>query len=272
MTISENIAKYRKKKGYTQEKLGEILGVTNQAVSKWEGAVSMPDVMMLPPLAEALGITLQELYGIEKAADKKDEKNEKVRADDFPQAAKERLIEYFEEQSGAQFHTDTLEDPWSLVCVSDNSGVAYISNNITFIDPNYKAPSSERIFNMDEIASAMKKLSDSKVRAVLAYMYHESFVEKHTWCKDFLLSDISSKCNLSKEEALDAMEKLLTLKLLETLVNDEKVTEYIFLKSRAYYVLAAFKAVELLIQETHSYEVVRDTSLINDYAFEKLWK
>ena len=40
MTLSENIAKYRKQMGYTQDKLGALLGVTNQAVSKWELGVS----------------------------------------------------------------------------------------------------------------------------------------------------------------------------------------------------------------------------------------
>ena len=40
MSIAENIATFRKAKGYTQEQLGEILGVSNQAVSKWESGVS----------------------------------------------------------------------------------------------------------------------------------------------------------------------------------------------------------------------------------------
>ena len=64
MSIAENIAKYRKAMGFTQEQLGEMLGVTNQAVSKWESAVSMPDVMLLPKIADALGITLE--VGIQK--------------------------------------------------------------------------------------------------------------------------------------------------------------------------------------------------------------
>lgn len=71
MSIAENIAKYRKAMGFTQEQLGEMLGVTNQAVSKWESAVSMPDVMLLPKIADALGITLEELYGIKKRGRKK---------------------------------------------------------------------------------------------------------------------------------------------------------------------------------------------------------
>lgn len=268
MSISENIAKYRKQKGYTQEKLGEILGVTNQAVSKWESAVSMPDVMLLPKIADALGITLDGLYGIEKSTDNKEKK---VEADFFPVEANRKLIEYFREQSGVGFHTNKLEDPWSLVCVSDLSGAAYFSNSFSFIERDYKAPGSDLVFGMAEIASAMKKLSDSKVRKVLAYMYQASFSENNTWCKGFLLSDISAACDLSEDDGLDVMEKMITLKLLERVVEDDKIAVYIFLKSRAFYALTAFKAIELLIQDTFSYEVVRDTSLINDYAFEKLW-
>ena len=45
LKIGEKIAKYRKLKGYTQEQLGEFLGVSGQAVSKWESEVSMPDVI-----------------------------------------------------------------------------------------------------------------------------------------------------------------------------------------------------------------------------------
>ena len=55
MSIGENIARYRKAKNLTQEQLGELLGVTNQAVSKWESGVSMPDVMLLPKISNALG-------------------------------------------------------------------------------------------------------------------------------------------------------------------------------------------------------------------------
>ena len=46
MSIGKNIAKYRKAKGLTQEELGTMIGITNQAVSKWESEVSMPDIML----------------------------------------------------------------------------------------------------------------------------------------------------------------------------------------------------------------------------------
>ncbi len=60
-TFGERIAEKRKSKGYTQEQLAEMLGVSAQAVSKWENDISCPDVMTLPTLAQKLGCTVDEL-------------------------------------------------------------------------------------------------------------------------------------------------------------------------------------------------------------------
>ena len=65
MTFSEIIAKYRKELGLTQEGLALKLGVTNQAVSKWESGQSCPDIALLPLLADLFGITLDQLFGRE---------------------------------------------------------------------------------------------------------------------------------------------------------------------------------------------------------------
>ena len=61
--ISERICQLRKSKGLTQEKLGSMLGVTSQAVSKWEKGESFPDILILPDLCEILGITADALLG-----------------------------------------------------------------------------------------------------------------------------------------------------------------------------------------------------------------
>ena len=62
MTIGENIADLRKKKGWTQAEFGEMLGVSNQAVSKWESGMSMPDIMLLPHIAEVFECSIDELF------------------------------------------------------------------------------------------------------------------------------------------------------------------------------------------------------------------
>ena len=60
-TIGNRIAKYRKEKNLTQEGLAELVGVSAQAVSKWENDASCPDIGLLPKLCGILGITTDEL-------------------------------------------------------------------------------------------------------------------------------------------------------------------------------------------------------------------
>ncbi len=59
--IGAFIAVNRKKKGLTQEQLGEKLGVSNKTVSRWENGNYMPDLSLLEPLSKELGISLNEL-------------------------------------------------------------------------------------------------------------------------------------------------------------------------------------------------------------------
>ena len=54
--IGANIASYRKRLGLTQAGLAEKLNYSDKAVSKWERAESVPDVLTLAALAEVLGI------------------------------------------------------------------------------------------------------------------------------------------------------------------------------------------------------------------------
>lgn len=65
-TLGKRIVAHRKRLGLTQDQLAEQLGVTAQAVSKWENDQSCPDITMLPKLAEIFGITTDELLGLEK--------------------------------------------------------------------------------------------------------------------------------------------------------------------------------------------------------------
>ncbi len=62
--LNENIAALRKERGLTQEQLGQMVGVSAQAVSKWEKG-GAPDVELLPVLAGKLGVTIDALFGLE---------------------------------------------------------------------------------------------------------------------------------------------------------------------------------------------------------------
>lgn len=64
--IGKFISKLRKEKDMTQASLGEALGVSNRTISKWENGDGMPDVALLKELAEALGVSVDELLSAEK--------------------------------------------------------------------------------------------------------------------------------------------------------------------------------------------------------------
>ncbi len=59
--IGEKISFNRKSKGMTQEELAEKLGVSGQAVSKWENNLACPDIQLLVPLSKIFSITCDEL-------------------------------------------------------------------------------------------------------------------------------------------------------------------------------------------------------------------
>ncbi len=63
MTFAETIKKYRTAARLTQEELAECIGISGQAVSKWETGDSMPDTALLPALADALGVSIDMLFG-----------------------------------------------------------------------------------------------------------------------------------------------------------------------------------------------------------------
>ncbi|MBR6780572.1 MAG: helix-turn-helix transcriptional regulator, partial [Clostridia bacterium] len=55
------VKKLREAKGLTQSQLAEQIGVSSKAVSKWETAKGLPDISLIEPLSEALGVSVMEL-------------------------------------------------------------------------------------------------------------------------------------------------------------------------------------------------------------------
>lgn len=66
LQFKEKIKKLRKEKDMTQEQLAEYMGVSPQAVSRWETGATCPDIFALPALAELFGITVDELLGVDE--------------------------------------------------------------------------------------------------------------------------------------------------------------------------------------------------------------
>ena len=57
LQIGNRIRELRKARGMTQEQLAELIGISFQAVSKWENNITLPDISLVPTLARIFGVT-----------------------------------------------------------------------------------------------------------------------------------------------------------------------------------------------------------------------
>lgn len=62
LLIGNRIKQLRKEQGMTQERLAELMGLSFQAISKWENNISLPDITLVPKLADAFGVTTDDLF------------------------------------------------------------------------------------------------------------------------------------------------------------------------------------------------------------------
>ena len=101
--IGNNIKIIRKQIGLTQEELALHIGVTPQAVSRWENGTGMPDISMVVPLAKTLNVSTDYLFGLEK--------NE---IDDNVYVELKRHIEKIETESGRKAEAELLSCQFML--------------------------------------------------------------------------------------------------------------------------------------------------------------
>lgn len=85
--IGKFIASERKRKGYTQRQLADILGISDKTISKWERGNGFPEVSLLLPLCNELDITVNELLS-----------GERVSIGDYQRKAEENMVNMIKER------------------------------------------------------------------------------------------------------------------------------------------------------------------------------
>ena len=70
--VGKRILEVRNKRNYTQEELAERLGVTYQAISKWENDSGMPDISQIVPLATIFDVSTDFLFGLDHTSEAED--------------------------------------------------------------------------------------------------------------------------------------------------------------------------------------------------------
>ena len=84
MTTGEKITTLRKKKGLTQESLGEQIGVSRQAVSKWESDVTFPETDKLILLSKLFNVSVDYLLNIQNEKATNDNRKNAININTFP--------------------------------------------------------------------------------------------------------------------------------------------------------------------------------------------
>ncbi len=106
MELGKRIRQLRIKSGMTQENLAEKAGVSPQAVSKWENAVAMPDISILPLLAEIFGVSIDDLFDLTAVQRMNRIENRMDREEDLPLEVFREYEEFLKEQLGSKQNKD----------------------------------------------------------------------------------------------------------------------------------------------------------------------
>ena len=112
--VANRLQKLRKEKGYSQEHLAEALGISRQAVSKWERAEASPDTDNLILLARLYGVSLDELLST-------DDDNDELKANNQAnEEEKNTFLQWVEEHKDVELHVTREGAADSLICFKED--------------------------------------------------------------------------------------------------------------------------------------------------------
>lgn len=225
LNIKEQIVFLRKQKGLTQEELAKALGVTNQAVSKWEAGQNYPDIQLLPKMAKLFEVSVDELLGC----------NSEKGLGDICLNLKDYFLTLPEKESfenayriAALLHEIAVTDgykkfiPWQKkdystdnifnwglsICSEPEGSTGRMADSVFFsLGKAFRSPNISQLY---ELSLNMERFSDMRVLKTMYALYELTI-------KDFdlfvSLEDIADMTKLQPEETKQALEKLpLTVK------------------------------------------------------------
>ena len=237
MSLSGNIKRLRLDKNLTQEQLATKLGVSAQAVSKWETSETYPDGALLVPLANELEVSLDELFG-----------NESVTMTDISgrivklihnTEAKERFnvardIGWQIERGlfncrmeiEKKYDPNEIKNQKNASYILDDNGFTIVSNGIEPFFSVFPQPAEgygHFLNDKDDLQKIFAALSHTDTMNALIYLYHKT--ENYVFESAVLERD----CEIANDQINAVIDDLLTLKLIwkqELTINGEKRVLY----------------------------------------------
>ncbi|MEE1281311.1 MAG: helix-turn-helix transcriptional regulator [Acutalibacteraceae bacterium] len=263
--IGKQIKKYRTEKGITQEQLGQLIGVTTQAVSKWERG-GTPDVELLPKLSQVLSVSIDTLFGI-------GEENLSLmiarRINQMPKDEAYRFAfnlcwaiengvmpdtvfpEYFYNDFIERFSTDnSISNYFSKVMQDDGMALTRLSYDFQyfFLMKEPKSGIKKHLADVEKLRKIFDIFADKNILNIIFYMYSRLNTPVAT-------SLISKNTALTEEQVDEYMEilcknNMATKSIIET--ADGEINSYMFRQESSVIPLLCF-ADELTITESYDF-------------------
>ena len=162
----------RKKNGFTQEELADRLGVTYQAVSKWENGTGMPDISQVVPLASIFKVSTDVLFGIADTTENEEARKIVQHAD--------RIKKYGEAETYLKAYDILLDglkkypdNPIIMInCMNLGASLSSPENGWVYAEERSKEIVSETIRQANFITANSKNITDIlSARQVLVFLY-----------------------------------------------------------------------------------------------------
>ncbi len=232
--INEKITFLRKEKGVTQEELAKALGVTNQAVSKWESGQCCPDISLIPALAGYFKVSIDELFGYtfqnsETRSGKEDfifelrNRFASMPEEDVFESAYRIVLLMHEvmvsngyrnelqwDSDKANARKDTYYWGFSACSVAEGSTARAGNGVFVSLGRDYKTPSEE---DLHKLLLTLKLMTKPNVLQVMYALYNLTVNDFDRYVS---AKEIAEAAELTEEDTVAAMESLpLTLKKRE---------------------------------------------------------
>ena len=237
MSLSQNIKRLRLEKDLTQEQLASLLGVSAQAVSKWETTDTYPDGALLVPLAKALDVSLDELF--ENDAVSMADTSKKImlliqkteRKDRFHLVRDigwqiERGLFGGLSEYGTKYNPDEIKNQKNSSYILNDYGFTMISNGkepFFTVFPEPENGFGDFLKDKESLMKIFSALSDHDTVEALIYLYHQN--EKHIFESGVLIRE----CKIAEEKLSTVIQNLKQLRVIsqsDCVINGEKRTLY----------------------------------------------
>lgn len=229
-TIGKKIAFLRKKNGYTQEKLSNAIGVSPQTISKWESEITMPDIMLLPVIANIFDISLDELFN--------ENKTKEIEMYNFDLCAEKTydaiLESMYKSWAHADKNTENIEE-----FVHKTKNMLFENEHMQTIIRSYPkgivfANSKLAFVYTDSIKDSIKLLENNDTKEFISFLNNETAKKIILYCHDkynqsFTLKSLTLKLKTNETEIKKNLDLMCKFKLMytENVENDnDQITIY----------------------------------------------